>query len=65
MDLKIKYHYKSKEVEQKLSQLKKIVKKHYRVYQKDPNNTGYLIDLINLENRIDEVIYFTGLSNRN
>ena len=60
MDLQIIYYYKSREVEQKLSKLKGIVKKHYRVFENDPNNTGYLIDLINLENKIDEVLDFTG-----
>lgn len=59
MDLQIKYHCRSKEVEYKLSKLKRIIKRHCQVYQTDPNNTGYLIDLINLESRIDEVLNFT------
>ena len=62
MDIEIVYHNKSKEIEKKLSQLKKVVKKHYRVFERNPNNSGYLRDLINLENRIDEVLHFTGLN---
>ena len=59
MNLQIKYHHKSKEVENKLSQLRRIVKKHNQFFNNDLKNTGYLIDLINLENRIDEVLNFT------
>ncbi len=59
MDLQTTYAQKSKEVEQKLSQLKKIVKKHSRCFEKNANNWGYLGDLINLDNRLDEVIHFT------
>jgi hypothetical protein len=59
MDLKINYHYKTKEIERKINTLKKIVKKHNYQFSKNSNNMGFLIDLINLENRIDEVIHFT------
>ena len=59
MDLKTKYEYKSRDVEQKLSMLKKIVKKHNGCFQRNSNNWGYLGDLINLDNKLDELIYFT------
>lgn len=59
MDLKIKYEYRSREVEQKLNRLKKIVKKHNRCFERNSNNWGYLGDLINLDNKLDELIHFT------
>ena len=59
MDIKSRYYYKSKEVEQKLIKLKKIIKKHNQVFDKNSQNIGFLGDLINLENRLDEVIIFT------
>lgn len=59
MDLQTTYAHKSKEVEQKLSRLKKIVKKHSRCFEKNANIWGYLGDLINLDNKLDEVIHFT------
>ena len=59
MELKTKYAHKSKEVEQKLSRLKRIVKKHSRCFENNANNWGYLADLINLDNKLDEVIHFT------
>ena len=59
MELKMKYEYKSREVEQKLSKLKRIVKKHNRYFEKNSNNWGYLGDLINLDNKLDELIHFT------
>jgi hypothetical protein len=59
MDLKAQYNYRSKEIEQKLSMLKAIIKKHKRLYEKNANNWGYLGDLINLDNRLDDLIHFT------
>ena len=59
MELKTKYEYKSMEVEQKLSKLKRIVKKHNRHFESNSNNWGYLADLINLDNKLDELIHFT------
>ena len=59
MDIKSRYYYKSKEVEQKLIKLKKIIKKHNQVFDKNSQNIGFLGDLINLENKLDEVIHFT------
>ena len=61
MDLQTIYAHKSKEVEHKLSHLKKIVKKHNRCFEKNASNWGYLGDLINLDNRLEEVIHFTGM----
>ncbi len=59
MDIKSRYYYKSKEVEQKLIKLKKIIKKHNQVFDKNSQNIGFLGDLINLNNRLDEVLHFT------
>lgn len=59
MNLQAKYIHQSREVEQKLSRLKKILKKHNRCFAKNVNNWGYLGDLINLDNRLDEIIHFT------
>jgi hypothetical protein len=59
MDLQTKYANTSREVEQKLSRLKKILKKHNRCFAKEAYNWGYLADLINLDNRLDDVIHFT------
>ena len=61
MDIKSRYYYKSKEVEQKLIKLKKIIKKHNQVFDKNSQNIGFLGDLINLENRLDEVLHFTSM----
>ena len=61
MDIKSRYYYKSKEVEQKLIKLKKIIKKHNQVFDKNSQNIGFLGDLINLNNRLDEVIHFTSM----
>ena len=61
MDIEIVYQHKSKEIEKKLSRLKKVVKKHYRVFEENPKDIGYLKDLINLEDKIDEVLNFTGV----
>ena len=61
MDIKTRYYYKSKEVEQKLIKLKKIIRKHNQVFDKNSQNIGFLGDLINLENRLDEVIIFTSM----
>ena len=59
MDLKTKYEYKSMEVGQKITKLKKILKKHNRYFERNPKNWGYLGDLINLDNKLDELIHFT------
>ena len=61
MDIKSRYYYKSKEVEQKLIKLKKVIKKHNQVFDKNSQNIGFLGDLINLENRLDEVLHFTSM----
>ena len=61
MDIKTRYYYKSKEVEQNLIKLKKIIRKHNQVFDKNSQNIGFLGDLINLENRLDEVIIFTSM----
>ena len=59
MDIKTRYYYKSKEVEQKLIKLKRIIRKHNQVFDKNSQNPRYLGDLINLDNRLDEVLHFT------
>jgi len=59
MDLQTQYNYQRKEVEQKLSMLKVIIKKHQGHFEKNSNNWGYLGDLINLNNRLDDLIHFT------
>ena len=61
MDLKEKYYTKSREIEQKLSKMKVIIKKHKLHFEKNSTNWGYLGDLINLENKLDEMINFTGM----
>lgn len=58
MDLKTKYETKSKEIEQKLSKMKVIIKKHKRQFEKNSTNWGYLGDLIYLEDKLDEMINF-------
>lgn len=35
MDIKTRYYYKSKEVEQKLIKLKRIIRKHNQVFDKN------------------------------
>jgi len=59
MDLQTQYNYQRKEIEQKLSKLKVIIKKHQCHFEKNSNNWGYLGDLINLNNRLDDLIHFT------
>ena len=59
MDLKTRYYYKSNEIEKKLTTLRKVVRKHNQVFNKNSQNIGFLGDLINLENRLDEVLHFT------
>jgi hypothetical protein len=48
MDLQTQYNNQRKEVEQKLSKLKAIIKQHQGHFEKNSNNWGYLGDLINL-----------------
>jgi hypothetical protein len=59
MDLKTIYNYKSNEIERKLSTIRKVVRNHNQVYDKNSQKIGFLGDLINLENRLDEVLDFT------
>ncbi len=61
MDLKTRYYYKSNEIEKKLTTLRKVVRKHNQVFNKNSQNIGFLGDLINLENRLDEVLHFTSM----
>jgi hypothetical protein len=59
MDLRTKYEQQSKEVAQKVERLRKIIKQHKRCYEKDPRNWGYLADMVNLANRLEDIINFT------
>ncbi len=61
LELQNRYYQKSKDVEKKLQRLKRVLRKHRQYFDKNSYNWGYLGDLINLENRLDDVINFTGL----
>ena len=60
MDIKTIYYYKSNKIEKKLTTLRKVVRKHNQVFNKNSQNIGFLGDLINLEKRLYEVLHFTG-----
>ena len=59
MELRIRYDQQSNEVIRKIERLKKIIKQHKKHFEKEPCNWGYLGDLINLENRLDDILHFT------
>lgn len=59
MNLVLKYTERKNQIESKISDLRRVLHDHESHFEVNCQNIGFLIDLENLDNRLDELLHFT------